>query len=269
MSFFLPRGAAWREALETNPPGPGKPGWEEELFDAVSREMDRFHSMGLFERREPAFRILNLLADWAGRWQDAGSPYLQPLLSVWNPVQGWLVGNFVDLFAGEAAVVSELPRHRFVTMQSLDTNVGVFLFHRESWLLGAGHLTPRLNPEEAVWSIIHSTGTAMRGGWDGPKMTAWIMGGRAREAGTLVASIESVLQQADVPESSVRKDMSLRSEDAGPLHAVFDRTEGAARPFHPSFDPVHFNLRTLGHRNRCLVERDSASPSLLWLWNTP
>lgn len=262
MHLSPPRSGPWLTALETI--GDTRPGADPALFAAVARELDGFHARGPLDRRECAFRILDLLSRWAREWEGKGSPFERMLLQVWHPLQSWLQIEVVDLLSPEAAVVTSLPSPRFVTAQGLGATVAVFLFHRRSWGLGAALLAPRCDSPAAVWSLVHELERRLPEGWVAEEIDAWIAGGRAREDATRLADVRAALTEARLRPEAVHGELSERRPDDGPLHVAFDRVEGRARAFHPGFDPVHYNMRARLERERCRVESTRPTPSLIW-----
>jgi hypothetical protein len=259
---FVPRRTAWSAAIETI--HPSLPGADLDLFEAVAHELDRFHGLGPLERRDPAFRILDGLAGWARVWGGQGSPYERVLQQLWDPVQGWLRTTLLDLFPGEACVLTSVPLPRFLCAQSLGTPIAFVLYHRPSWALAAGLITPGIRAQDAAWEVIHGMEKKLATGWNGPEIDAFLLGGKAGEDEDRFAALRVALGEARVPEARIQSPWSPRGEDDGPIHACFDRTEGRVRPFHPGFDPVHYNLRTRQDRERCRVEGLKETPRLLW-----
>lgn len=258
----LPRRDSFSAAIDGI--DPSLPGVDLELFELVAHQLDRFHALGPFERRDPAFRILDGLASWARTWGGQGSPYERVLLQVWNPTQTWLNATFVDLFPNEAAVVNSLPLPRFVTMQGLGSSIALVLSHRPTWTIGAALLTENMDAAAASWALIHGIEQKLANGWIGEEMIGWIVGGRIERDGPRFSLIRQALLEARVPDDRIDSPWSPRTPDTGPIHAFFDRTEGTLRPFNPGFDPVYYNMRTRLDREASRVRSTKEDPMLIW-----
>lgn len=262
MAFFVPRSSAWTTAIEMI--HTSLPGSEPERFEFIAHELDRFHGLGQFERRDPAFRILDSLAGWARTWGGQGSPFERVLQQLWNPVQGWLQTTLIDLSHGEAGVFTTVPLPRYVCSQNIGAAIVIFLFHRASWGLATAVLSSAMKADDGTWAVVHGMERKLAAGWLGEEIDAWVVGGRSGTDEDRMRSIHDTLREARVPEARIQTPWSPRREEDGPIHVAFDRTEGRARPFHPGFDAVHYNLRTRQHRERCRVESLKETPSLLW-----
>ena len=258
----VPRRTAWTSAIDTL--DPSLPGAEPELFEAIAHQLDRFHGLGPLERRDPAFRIFDSLVAWARVWEGQGSRYERVLLQLWDPVQSWLRTTLLALFPGEAAVVTSIPLPRFPCAQGLGASFALFLYHRPSWALALAILPARMSARDAAWGLIHGMERKIATGWNGAEIDAFLVGGKLGEDDERFETVRTALQEARVPAERIQSPWSPRREEDGPIHAVFDRTEGRIRPFHPGFDPVHYNLRTRQDRERCRVEGLKDTPLLLW-----
>ncbi|MEZ4650869.1 MAG: hypothetical protein R3E97_19210 [Candidatus Eisenbacteria bacterium] len=258
----IPRRDAFSAAIDSV--DPSLPGADLELFELVAHQLDRFHALSAFERRDPAFRILDGLASWAKVWGGQGSPYERVLLQVWNPTQTWLNSTFLDLFPNEAVVVNSLPLPRFLTMQGLGTSIALVLSHRPSWTIAAALLTENMDATDASWTLIRATEQRLQNGWAGEEMTAWILGGSVDRDGPRASLIRQALLEARVPDDGIDSPWSPRTPDTGPIHVVYDRTEGRMRPFNPGFDPVYYNMRTRLDREKSRVHSMKEAPTLIW-----
>lgn len=262
MIVLVPRRTDWTTAIEAL--DPALPGADAELFERIAHELDRFHALGPFERRVPAFRILDDLAGWARTWGGQGTRYERILQRFWDPVQAWLRTEVVDIFAGEACVATSMPAPRFVCAQAVGTTIALFLFHPPTRGLGVLHLSARLSPAVGAEELVHGLERRLASGWQGAEMEARFVGGVVGRDEARLAALRDALLAAGVSAGRIQPTLSPRSEEDGVLHLCFDRTEGWVRPFHPGYDPVHYNLRTTRERERCRVEGLKESPSLLW-----
>lgn len=262
MIVIVPRRTDWSRALEAL--DPLLPGADPVLFASVADELDRFHALGPFDRRVAAFRILDALAAWARTWGGQGTRFERVLQRLWDPVQGWLRTELVDVFAGEAAVITNVPSPRYLIAQSVGASVVLFVFHPGGRALAALHLSPRLPVDAAVGELVATFDRRVTGGWQGAELGAQILGGVAGRDDDRLDALRSQLAAAGVPAARIKRVLSPRREDDGPVHIVFDRTEGWVRPFHPGYDPVHYNLRTVRERERCRIEGLADCPALLW-----
>lgn len=262
MIVIVPRSGEWTRALGAL--DPSLPGADPTLFDFVAQELDRFHALGPFERRAAAFRILDALAGWARVWAGQGTRFERVFQRLWDPVQGWLRTEIVDVFSGEAAVITSVPSPRYLVAQSVGASILLCVFHPAGRALAAVHLGASCPVAGVLDALVDTVERRVVGGWNGAEMVAQLLGGVVGRDDERIAALESGLLGKGVPAPRVQRQLCPRREDDGPVHLVFDRTEGWVRPFHPGYDPVHYNLRTVRERERARIEGLAPSPALLW-----
>jgi len=288
LHHFLPRGANWLAHISQFEL---LPGYEEETFDQLARELDRAQSLGELDRRVPLMEILRILAGWAGRWEQAGTPLFPKLVELWNPVQVSLQDLVFDLFPGEYTVISSLPGPRFLTLQEIWGEAAVILFHRTSTFVAAAFLpTPAEIDVESANVNLRSSGpesdgdssrVASRGvrsgveqnetgpltqiirgltavvpqDWEPIHIRAFLVGGRVARSQELHASFTTALRERGIANEHISNEFAnRRTESGGAVNLGLDRNTGRLAPFHPGFSSVDMNLRTRAARNRSLAE---------------